>query len=177
MGAFVGNWLFIDAKVKMIHPTNFLGSRYSGFGMRNGQPHNGQDIASILPIPIYAAWSGVANIVRTGCANTGRNWCNNGGGNWIEITHDNGLKTRYLHLSKIDIRQGQSIQAGQKIGNLGDSGYSFGSHLHFEIIKNGVALNPAPYLDSALKAETAESSNKFFWILAGALGFIYYEYL
>ena len=70
----------------------------------------------------------------------------NGYGNRVMIDHGNGYKTLYAHLSKIYVVQGQSVARGAAIGQMGSTGRSTGTHLHFEIIQNGVHLNPLNFL-------------------------------
>jgi murein DD-endopeptidase MepM/ murein hydrolase activator NlpD len=67
-------------------------------------------------------------------------------GRVIDIDHDNGLMTRYAHLSAISVKEGDLVLKGQKIGAVGSSGRSTGPHLHFEVRENGVPLNPAKFL-------------------------------
>lgn len=69
-----------------------------------------------------------------------------GYGNVIIIRHDGGYKTLYGHLSRRYVRKGAVVRRGAVIGRSGNTGYSFGPHLHFEISKNGKSLNPARYL-------------------------------
>ena len=69
-------------------------------------------------------------------------------GRLIEITHDNGLSTRYAHLSKINIKVGQVVKAGQVIGRVGSTGRSTGPHLHYETRVNGSPANPRKYLSA-----------------------------
>jgi len=69
-----------------------------------------------------------------------------GYGNHVVIDHGNGYQTLYAHLSKIYVKNGQALSAGQSIGQMGSTGRSTGTHLHFEIIKNGVKLNPLTVL-------------------------------
>ena len=67
-------------------------------------------------------------------------------GNMVEIDHGNGLVTRYAHLSKRDVKVGDVVLSGGKIGAVGNTGQSTGSHLHFEVRRNGAPLNPARFL-------------------------------
>ena len=67
-------------------------------------------------------------------------------GNHIVIRHRKGYKTLYAHLSKIDVKRGQRIEAGEKIGEIGSTGRSSGPHLHYEIIRHGKRINPRKYI-------------------------------
>lgn len=69
-----------------------------------------------------------------------------GYGNRIEITHANGMVSTYSHLSKISVNIGEEVKMGQKIGIIGSTGRSTGTHVHFEIIYQGVKINPDLYL-------------------------------
>lgn len=69
-----------------------------------------------------------------------------GYGRYIKIQHANGLVTTYAHLNTINVVAGQNVSRGQMIGRVGNSGYSTGPHLHFEVIKNGVKVNPLNYV-------------------------------
>ena len=68
-------------------------------------------------------------------------------GNNVKIRHSNGFVTLYAHLSSFSVSYGDKVFQGQEIGKVGSTGYSTGSHLHFEIIKNGVQLNPLDYIN------------------------------
>lgn len=68
-------------------------------------------------------------------------------GYYIKIDHGNGLYTTYAHLNRIEVVVGQLVSNGQQIGRIGNTGYSFGPHLHFEVIKNGVRVNPLKYVE------------------------------
>jgi murein DD-endopeptidase MepM/ murein hydrolase activator NlpD len=63
-------------------------------------------------------------------------------GNAVIINHDGNLTSLYAHLSKIDVKEGQSITTLTKIGEMGATGHAFGDHLHLEIRKNGLPINP-----------------------------------
>jgi len=69
-----------------------------------------------------------------------------GYGNLVVLDHGNGLATFYAHLSKILVKEGQAVGSGQILGNVGSTGRSTGPHLHYEVHKNGKAINPKPFL-------------------------------
>ncbi|BFU46978.1 M23 family metallopeptidase [Krasilnikovia sp. MM14-A1004] len=95
----------------------------SCFGERWGRMHEGVDLAGPDGTPIRAAGAGV--IVAAGPAE--------GYGNAVLIDHGNGYLTHYGHMSKITVKVGQKVQAGEQIGNEGSTGHSTGPHLHFEV--------------------------------------------
>lgn len=98
--------------------------------------HDGVDIAASYGNGAYAYSSGTVTFAG---------W-NGGYGKVVYIDHGNGLQTRYAHLSKIYVRKGQQVSAGQKIGAVGSTGNSTGPHLHFEVRKNGTPQNPFNYI-------------------------------
>lgn len=117
----------------------------SGFGYRrdpfNGLAamHSGIDFKGPIGSPIFAAADGRITFAgRKG-----------GYGNAVEVTHPNGMLTRYAHLSRIDVRPGQLVKAGATLGGLGSTGRSTGPHLHFEVRINDRAVNPRPFLETA----------------------------
>jgi LysM repeat protein len=99
--------------------------------------HPALDIARAVGTPVKAADNGY--IVAAG-------WSNDGYGNRIVINHGNGYQTLYGHLSKIFVKIGDSVGRGAEIGQMGSTGRSTGPHLHFEISKNGVRINPISFL-------------------------------
>ncbi|MBU7580333.1 MAG: M23 family metallopeptidase [Porphyrobacter sp.] len=117
----------------------------SGFGYRrdpfNGHAamHAGLDFKGPIGAPIFAAADGRVTFAGV----------KSGYGNAIEITHGNGMLTRYAHLSRIGVKVGQEVAAGTTIGGLGNTGRSTGPHLHFEVRINDRAINPRPFLEAA----------------------------
>lgn len=71
-------------------------------------------------------------------------------GNMVRIDHGNGFQTRYLHLAygTVNVNVGDKVKKGDIIGYMGNTGYSFGAHLHFEVLKDGNKINPTEYLDN-----------------------------
>lgn len=106
---------------------------------RRGAMHNGIDFKGPYGSPIYAAADGEV---------TYAGW-KGGYGRTVEITHPNGIMTRYAHLARIGVSVGQGVDAGATLGGLGSSGRSTGPHLHFEVRINGRAVNPRPFLETA----------------------------
>lgn len=68
-------------------------------------------------------------------------------GYYVLIDHGNGFKTRYAHCSKLNVKVGQRVAQGEYIADVGNTGNSYGAHLHFEIIKNGKLVNPLNYVN------------------------------
>ena len=108
----------------------------SEFGKRWGRNHNGLDIAVPVGTPVKAAEGG--KVVFSGDAGTY--------GKFVKIDHGNGIVTAYAHLSEINVKKGQIVEANSQIALSGNTGRSTGPHLHFEIVQNGVPLNPKPYI-------------------------------
>src|SRR5436190_4360635 len=108
----------------------------SGFGMRWGRMHQGQDIACGYGTPIHAAKAGT--VVFAGVMG--------GYGNAVIIDHGGGFSTLYGHQSRMSASQGQHVDQGEVIGYVGSTGHSTGPHLHFETRFGGAARNPIPYL-------------------------------
>lgn len=98
--------------------------------------HTGLDFGDSIGVKVRAAEDGV--VVKAGFDGPY--------GNSIVIKHANGLKTRCGHLSKILIKKGEHVSAGQLIGRVGDTGNTTGPHLHFEVIKKGKPVDPEKYL-------------------------------
>ena len=109
----------------------------SGYGWRHGRPHTGTDIDLETGDTVVAAFNGKVRVARVA----------GGYGNCVIIRHANGLETVYGHLSKILVRTGDEICSGQIIGLGGNTGHSFGSHLHFEMRYLGKSINTERVID------------------------------
>ncbi|WP_247710046.1 MULTISPECIES: M23 family metallopeptidase [Qipengyuania] len=118
--------------------TSKFGYRRDPFNRRAAM-HNGIDFRGAIGSPIYAAAKGRVSFVG---------W-KGGYGKTVEITHGNGLMTRYAHLSRFDAKVGDRVAAGEKIAGMGSTGRSTGSHLHFEVRINGRPVNPRTFLETA----------------------------
>jgi murein DD-endopeptidase MepM/ murein hydrolase activator NlpD len=125
----------------------------TGYGMRNDpfggssvEFHKGQDISAPTGTPINATADGVVVIAR---------WVK-GYGYGIYIDHGNGISTRYGHLSRIDVAEGQTVKRGEHLGLVGSTGRSTGPHLHYEVRINGEAINPLRFLPSTAAPPAAQ---------------------
>lgn len=108
----------------------------SSFGPRWGRMHNGLDIAAPTGTPVYAAAPGKVTY-------------SDGAGTYgllVMIDHGNGIETRYAHNSRLLVRVGEKVERGQRIALVGSTGNSTGPHLHFEVLVDGEALDPAGWL-------------------------------
>jgi murein DD-endopeptidase MepM/ murein hydrolase activator NlpD len=123
----------------MATPTrNFrLSARFGQAGaMWSSGRHTGLDFAAPVGTTIKAADAGrVVSAAPAGAY-----------GNLVEIAHGNGTRTLYAHLSDIDVREGQKVDRGQHIGDLGNTGNSSGPHLHFEVREGGKPVDPEKFL-------------------------------
>ncbi len=118
----------------------------SGFGFRWGRPHQGIDLAAPIGTPIVSAEKGKV---------TYAGW-KTGYGNFVAVDHGHGYETHYAHCSKMLVRTGQQVSKGQIIAKVGNTGYSTGPHLHFEVVANGVHRNPIKFLNQTLTVVKAD---------------------
>lgn len=125
-----GSFVARRAVERCIWPVN--GEVSSLFGYRWGRLHSGIDIIEDIGAPVRAAWRGKITYVG---------WYG-GYGETIVMEHQNGYSTLYGHLSDYAVDVGQIVKAGQIIGYVGSSGNSTGPHLHFEVRREGEAVNP-----------------------------------
>ena len=132
-----GNQAFIPAMwAHMGKINNEFGFRRSPFGGRTYEFHAGMDIDGERGDQVVAPANGVV---------TEAGW-KGGYGNMIELDHGNGLKTRYGHLSKIEVQVGETLSRGQLIAFVGSTGRSTGPHLHYELRLNDRPINPRRFL-------------------------------
>lgn len=114
----------------------------SNFGMRTHpvlggrRGHKGIDLSAPTGTPIYASADGVV---------TRADWFSSYG-LYISLDHGASLETRYGHLSRLNVAEGQEVKKGDLIGYVGSTGRSTGPHLHYEVRIAGVAVNPVPYM-------------------------------
>ncbi len=119
--------LFAGGTGRFIWPTSGIITQYFAWY------HQGDDIAAGTGTPIAAADAGRVVTVL---------YDNHDYGYHIIIDHGNGYRTLYGHLSRIDVSEGQNVGRGERVGLMGSTGRSTGSHLHFEIYQNGNRINP-----------------------------------
>ncbi|MFI5134851.1 MAG: peptidoglycan DD-metalloendopeptidase family protein [Chitinophagales bacterium] len=129
------------ASIPAIQPVSNKDLKYiaSGFGMRIDpiykipKMHEGLDFSAPIGTPVYATGNATVTTVEYGYT---------GYGNHIVLTHMVGYQTMYGHLSRIVVREGQKVNRGDVIGYVGSTGKSTAPHLHYEVWKNGVKIDP-----------------------------------
>ena len=140
-----GSWPLAQPSEGMI--TSPFGWRiHPIFGTR--EFHTGLDIANRAGTPVRAAESGMVRFVG---------WMG-GYGRLVVVTHANGLETSYSHLSAMLVALGQRVARGQVLGRMGSTGWSTGPHLLFEVRRNGVAVDPTPFLQGVRGAAAAPAA-------------------
>lgn len=111
----------------------------------NGKPtgdfHKGQDIKAPSGTPVYATESGKVLIAEPFRLH----------GKTVSIDHGQGLMSIYIHLSKIDVKEGDTVKRGQQIGTVGSTGFATGPHLHWGLYVNGVPINPVEWVGAVKK--------------------------
>lgn len=116
----------------------------SGFGVRRdpitgrAASHQGIDFSAVWAAPINSTASGVVKFAGV----------KSGFGRCVEVDHGNGFMTRYAHLNRIVVRQGQKVKLNQKVGELGNSGRSTGPHVHYEVMFRGQPRNPLRFIEA-----------------------------
>jgi murein DD-endopeptidase MepM/ murein hydrolase activator NlpD len=135
----VNSYRIAIEKMPLAMPVKSAFRYTSPFGRRWGRAHEGIDMAAPVGTPVYA--TGEGTVIFAG-------W-QRGYGNLIKIQHELGTETRYGHLSKIRVKAGQKVSRGSQIGDMGNTGRSTGSHLHYEVRVNGRAVNPMSFIKAA----------------------------
>lgn len=111
--------------------------------------HTGVDLGATSDRNVYANSDGVVEQVQTGYGNAQGSSGMASYGNMVLLRHPNGMKTRYAHLEKVLVSKGQHVSAGQLIGIQGNTGNSYGTHLHYEVYNSaGSRINPEPYIEA-----------------------------
>lgn len=106
--------------------------------------HNGLDMIAPSGEPVYASADGVVrDVIRS----------RKGLGNVVEVDHGNGYVTRYGHLADVEVRKGREVKKGTRIGYVGVSGNSFAPHLHYEVMRDTLVMDPVDYLFASLTPE------------------------
>ncbi|MCZ2443653.1 MAG: peptidoglycan DD-metalloendopeptidase family protein [Flavobacteriales bacterium] len=118
-----------------VHP--FQGHVTSKFGKRRRRMHYGTDIDLETGDKVQVAFEGIVRYAKY----------NKSYGNLVVVRHPNGLETYYAHLSAIEVKSGDYLQAGDVVGLGGNTGHSFGSHLHFEARFLGMPIDPVLLID------------------------------
>ena len=124
------------ARIPFTFPLRTAYRLTSPFGPRGGRLHKGLDLAGALNSPVLA--TGDATVYFSGVQS--------GFGNIVILDHGNGYKTYYAHLNRTRVNTGDRVARGDLIGDMGNSGRSTGVHVHYEIRKDGVSLNPMTYI-------------------------------
>ena len=106
--------------------------------------HDGLDIIAPAGEPVYAVADGIVKEVIKS---------RNGLGNVVVIDHGNGYRTRYAHLADIETRKGRKVRRGTRIGYVGVSGNSFASHLHYEVLRDTLVLDPVNHFFASVTPE------------------------
>jgi murein DD-endopeptidase MepM/ murein hydrolase activator NlpD len=127
------------AKLPLALPVKDAFRTTSLFGARRSRLHEGIDLAATKGTPIYATADGEVIFASR----------QRGYGNVIKISHTFGVETVYAHLSAIRVKVGDRVALGDRIGDMGNTGRSTGTHLHYEIRVNGTAVNPLNYMKAA----------------------------
>ena len=113
--------------------------------------HTGVDLGATSDRKVFANANGTVEQIQTGIPNAKGSTGLRSYGNFILIKHPNGMKTRYAHLQTVLVSKGQSVKVGQQIGLQGNTGNSYGTHLHYEVYNaNGTRTNPEPYIEKAV---------------------------
>ncbi len=127
----------LGAPLAVMAVTSPFGLRTSPITGGPGELHTGLDLQAACRTAVFAA--GAGTVVEAG-------WSPNGGGNRIVVDHGNGMKSTYNHLSSIETTIGAGVARGQRLAGAGTTGNSTGCHLHFEVVRNGITVDPRGWI-------------------------------
>lgn len=137
--------MLVEKRDRLDHTPSIMPTRgylSRGFGYKNDpftglrEFHTGLDIANRTGTQVYATADGRVAVAGL----------NGGLGKMIELDHGYGMRTRYGHLSGLSVRAGQLVKRGDVIGHMGNTGYSTGPHLHYEVLQNSEPVNPYRFI-------------------------------
>lgn len=111
---------------------------------KQGRMHTGVDFVGATGTPIHSAGDGIVYVAT---------YSSTGYGNQVIIDHGFGYKTRYAHLHRISVNEGEKVKRGQIIGTMGNSGRSTGTHLHYEVLVKNKPVNPLNYFNDMSEDE------------------------
>lgn len=143
-------WVCVEDSLNGEFVMPFDGQVTSRYGWRRGRYHNGTDIDLETGDTVRSAWSGRVRYAK---------YNKSGFGNLVIVRHYNGLETFYAHLDRIDVVPNQEVLAGDMLGTGGNTGRSYGSHLHFEVRFYDAPLDPEHIID--FKKKEVRSANLF----------------
>lgn len=137
----MGSYTVTQTKGYFCWPVVGLYQITSVFGDRDLGYHHGIDISGAGAEGSLVVAGASGTVVAAG-------WSTTGYGNYVLIDHGNGIETLYGHMldNSLSVSKGDTVYKGQAIGRVGDTGWSFGAHLHFEVRINGIRVNPARYI-------------------------------
>jgi murein DD-endopeptidase MepM/ murein hydrolase activator NlpD len=147
--------IFLKAPVafKYISSGYTTGARYIAEFRTYTSSHMAIDYAAAIGTPVRSVGDGT--VIYAG-------WNSQGYGNYISVRHNGTYTTNYAHLSKIYVGYGQKVTQGETIGAVGSTGFSTGPHLHYEMVKNGVKVNPLREVLPPGKPIKEENQERFF---------------
>lgn len=109
---------------------------------------------------VIAHSDGIVEYVQTGQQNNQGSTGNISYGNFIKLNHGNGCHTLYAHLDSVNVKVGDKVSKGYNLGRMGNTGNSYGAHLHFEVWENNIRINPTEYLNTNLFTEITSVVNR-----------------